>query len=100
MKRLSITIPAKKASDKDNVLTPKFHRRRKDESVINASPSPIISTPKKSWFANLFNFNRGQVLLPTIKPAEETIEAVLVKLKVRDLGDMNQQFNDRYLQAC
>ncbi|KAG4105711.1 hypothetical protein H8356DRAFT_1287157 [Neocallimastix lanati (nom. inval.)] len=55
------------------VGTPKFHRR-KDFPI---PPSPVItSTPKKSWFANLFNFKPEAVTLLSESNTEETTSMI------------------------
>ncbi|KAG4103335.1 hypothetical protein H8356DRAFT_1271222 [Neocallimastix lanati (nom. inval.)] len=55
------------------VGTPRFHRR-KDFPV---PPSPVItSTPKKSWFANLFNFKPEAVTLLSESNTEETTSMI------------------------
>jgi len=73
------------------VGTPKFHRR-KDFPI---PPSPVItSTPKKSWFANLFNFKPEAVTLLSESNIEETssmiqdlMESLNIKYQVkRDSG--------------
>jgi len=62
------------------VGTPRFHRR-KDFPV---PPSPVItSTPKKSWFANLFNFKPEAVTLLSESNTEETTSMI------QDLMDVN-----------
>jgi len=73
------------------VGTPRFHRR-KDFPI---PPSPVItSTPKKSWFANLFNFKPEAVTLLSESNTEETtsmiqdlMESLEIKYQVkRDSG--------------
>ncbi|ORX88301.1 hypothetical protein BCR32DRAFT_1514 [Anaeromyces robustus] len=101
-KPLSINIPKNNVIDEIKgggnrmslnlqVGTPRFHRRRD----FPIPPSPVItSTPKKSWFANLFNFKPEAVTLLSQSNVEETssmiqdlMESLDIKYQVkRDNG--------------
>lgn len=64
--------------------TPKFHRRKADFPI---PPSPVItSTPKRSWFANLFNFKPEAVTLLSESNVEQTssmIQDLLDSLEIK-----------------
>jgi len=66
------------------VGTPRFHRRKADFPI---PPSPVItSTPKKSWFANLFNFKPEAVTLLSESNVEQTssmIQDLMESLEIK-----------------
>jgi len=94
-KPLQINIPKIDEIKNNNRLslqvgTPRFHRR-KDFPI---PPSPVItSTPKKSWFANLFNFKPEAVTLLSESNVEQTssmiqdlMESLEIKYQTRREG--------------
>ncbi|KAJ3281514.1 Serine/threonine-protein kinase brsk1 [Borealophlyctis nickersoniae] len=61
--------------------TPKFHRRKQE-----IPPTPIItSSPKKSWFANLFNFRPEVFTLSSARGYDETVRGVVDRMDACDV---------------
>ncbi|KAL7749066.1 serine/threonine-protein kinase gin4 [Sorochytrium milnesiophthora] len=77
-KNLSISIPTLSSSGgPDETHTPKFHRRKKDELMASATPSPgTVISPKRSWFAQLFNFKPEVFILSSKLAEQETVDAL------------------------
>jgi len=86
------------------VGTPRFHRR-KDFPI---PPSPVItSTPKKSWFANLFNFKPEAVTLLSESNIEQTtsmiqdlMESLEVKYQTRREGGFKCKWDGGHIPSA
>ncbi|KAI9209095.1 uncharacterized protein BJ171DRAFT_175279 [Polychytrium aggregatum] len=60
--------------------SPRFHRTSKPMSN-DAPPTPVITTtPKRSWFANLFNFRPESMSLPSILSYENTHKGMVNRM--------------------
>ncbi|TPX37407.1 hypothetical protein SmJEL517_g00463 [Synchytrium microbalum] len=62
--------------------TPKFHRKR-----VTEVSSPVITstTPKRSWFANLFNFKPETFTFVSRKNYEDTVNNIMERLTTLDV---------------
>ncbi|KAJ3302415.1 hypothetical protein HDU76_005524 [Blyttiomyces sp. JEL0837] len=76
--------------------SPRFHRKKNE--VI--PPTPIITTPKRSWFANLFNFKPEVFTFESRYPYQTTVEAVTnalnsidVKFQIRKEGGFKCKYD-------
>jgi serine/threonine protein kinase len=98
---LSVVIPAAKSKDELNQslkvadsgpssgpTTPKFHRKKFEKSELNVS-TPILATPKRSWFASLFNFKPDSVSVSSTLSSADTLGKLrdaltAINVKVQD----------------
>ncbi|KND03181.1 CAMK/CAMKL/BRSK protein kinase [Spizellomyces punctatus DAOM BR117] len=94
-KKLTISIPAsgdegsgddksvKSGQGQDKELgTPKFHRKK----PIVVPPTPIItSSPKRSWFANLFHFKPDAFTVYSSQDFDRTMTAIGELLTAHDI---------------
>ncbi|KAJ3122344.1 hypothetical protein HK098_002932 [Nowakowskiella sp. JEL0407] len=68
---------------KKEPTSPKFHRKKEK---LEIPPTPIITqTPKRSWFASLFNFKPEVYEIISTLPSDKTIEAVENQMKACDI---------------
>ncbi|KAI9100551.1 kinase-like domain-containing protein [Phlyctochytrium arcticum] len=83
--------------------TPKFHRKKH----LAIPPTPLItSTPKRSWFASLFNFRPEVYFLQSGKSLEDTQNAMAellagldIKFQARKEGGFKCKFEGSLLGA-
>lgn len=83
-KKLNIAIPKNEVTA-SSMGSPKFHR--KNNKMESPYPSPVItSSPKRSWFANLFNFKPDVQMFESNVGREETLRAVEERLNKLAIG--------------
>ena len=102
----AIDIPATGSTDgSQQIGSPRFHRQHDRASVDAGEPgSPSVanghSTPKKSWFANLFNFKGEIITSKSSKPITETATILHAAFKSADAVFSSVKTNKELSYRC
>eukprot|EP00160_Parvularia_atlantis_P014827 Unigene3917_Nuclearia_a/m.11931 Unigene3917_Nuclearia_a/g.11931 ORF Unigene3917_Nuclearia_a/g.11931 Unigene3917_Nuclearia_a/m.11931 type:complete len:315 (+) Unigene3917_Nuclearia_a:534-1478(+) len=81
----AIDIPPADPNAAPPMGSPRFHRHRISESDASSPVVGTTSTPKKSWFATLFNFKGAVVTAHSLASIAETADAVQNAFKANDV---------------